>query len=716
MQNDNENPDRVSRRDLLLGINAALLALSTGPGLPALARNAASSPAGTYDVHEIENSWIPMPDGVKLAARIWLPDSAKQHPVPALFNYCPYFARLNSRLGDETRFPYYASHGYACVRVDIRGSGDSDGKPLDEYVKQEQDDGVEIIKWIAAQHWCTGAVGMEGISWSGFNSLQVAARRPPALKAIITHCSTDDRYTDDAHYKGGCIVNDMFGWGTEYLAKQGTPSDPDITGRVGWRERWLERLNAVEFNLGTWLTHPHRDDFWKHGSVNEDYAQIACPVYTIGGWVDGYKNSVFRLLAGLKVPCKGLVGPWTHVYPHRGVPGPAIGYLDEALRWWDHWLKGRATGIMDEPILRVWMQDKSAQPDEPNVPGRWAAEESWPSRRIAEQRYFMNGARRLDSSAAKEERVALEPLQTVGGASGNWCPSGAGTSADLRIDLPLDQRIDDARSLVFDSAPLTEPVEILGAPAVILSLAVDKPVAFVAVRLNEVRPTGESSRVTYGILNLCHRDGDASPAPLEPGRRYEVRVQLDNIAHRFQPGNAIRVAISTTYWPLIVPSPEPVTLSLFSGASALILPVRPPRPEDSRLKAFGPPFVPTIEAHTASSKPGIRVVETDTGSQDQMIRYEVGNGSVMIDSVRTRLMGDIKMRYGIRDNDTAAAVIEAEITAGWERDNWRPRLLASSRFTTTKEEFVIVGELSAFDGDEKVLTRTWNQKIPRQLV
>lgn len=715
MPDDHDEADLLSRRDLLLGINAALLALSTGTVTPAFAHNTVSSPPGADAVHEIENSWIPMPDGVKLAARIWLPENAQQHRVPAIFNYCPYFAHLFTRLGDDTRFPYYASHGYACVRVDIRGSGDSGGRPLDEYVKQEQDDGVEIIKWIAAQPWCTGAVGMEGISWSGFNSLQVAARRPPALKAIITHCSTDDRYADDAHYKGGCIVNDMFGWGTEFLAIQGKPSDPAITGREGWREQWLERLNAVEFNLGTWLTHQHRDDFWKHGSVIEDYSQIACPVYTIGGWVDGYKNSVFRLLSGLKVPRKGLVGPWTHVYPHTGVPGPAIGYLNEALRWWNHWLKGIATGIMDEPILRVWMQDKSAEPDEPNVPGRWVAEEHWPSRRIAEQRYFLNGSRRLDSHASKEERVELAPLQTVGGTSGNWCPSGAGTSKDLRIDLPLDQRIDDARSLVFDSAALTESFEILGAPVLALSLAVDKPVAFVAVRLNEVRPTGESSRVTYGILNLCHRDGDASPTPLEPGRRYKVQVRLDNAAHRFQPGNAIRVAISTTYWPLIVPSPEPVMLSLFAGSSELILPVRPPRPEDSQLHPFGPPFVPPIEPHTADSKPGSRVVETDTGSQQQVIRYEVGNGTVLLKSLQTRLIGDIKMRYEIHDNDPAA-IIEAQITTGWERDGWRPRLLASSTFTTTKTEFAIVGELSAFDGDEKVLTRTWDRKIPRQLV
>jgi uncharacterized protein len=715
MRDNDDEAASCTRRDLLLGINAALLALSAGSAKPVFARTMESSPEAPHGVHEIENSWIPMPDGVKLAARIWLPDHARSHPVPAIFNYCPYFAHLFSRLGDDARFPYYASHGYACVRVDIRGSGDSQGRPLDEYVQQEQDDGVEIIKWIATQPWCSGAVGMEGISWSGFNSLQVAARRPPALKAIITHCSTDDRYSDDAHYKGGCIINDMFLWGIDFLAIQGRPSDPDITGREGWRERWLERLNAVEFNMGTWLTHQHRDEFWKHASVIEDYGQIACPVYTIGGWVDGYKNSVFRLLAGLKVPCKGLVGPWTHVYPHIGIPGPAIGYLDEALRWWDHWLKGIATGIMDEPILRVWMQDKSAAPDERDVPGRWVAEESWPSRRITERRLFLNSSHRLDSSPSKEERIELAPLQTVGGTSGNWCPSGAGTSKDLRIDLPLDQRVDDARSLVFDSAPLTEPFEILGAPLLTLSLAVDKPVAFVAVRLNEVRPNGESNRITYGILNLCHRDSDANPTSLEPGRRYTVQVRLDYVAHRFQPGNALRVAISSAYWPLIVPSPEPVVLSLFGGSSELTLPVRSPRAQDAQLRPFGPPFVPPVARDGVSSTPGSRVVESDTGSQQQVIRYEVGNGVVLAEAVQTRLIGDIKMRYEIYDNDPAA-IIEARVTSGWERDGWRPRLVAASTFTTTKTEFVIHGELSAFDGDDKVLTRTWEQKIARQWV
>jgi len=308
-----------------------------------------------------------------LRGRLWLPKVPRGSRVPAILNYSPYHWRIFTRGDDEQRLQYYASYGYAGVRVDIRGSGSSDGKPQDEYVQQEQDDGVRIIEWIAHQPWCDGKVGMEGLSWAGFSALQVAACRPPALKAIITHCSTDDRYTDDAHYKGGCILHDMFDWGVAFLAFQGQAADPAITGSADWKADWLKRLDQVQFNLGTCLTHPHKDAFWKHASVDEDYRQIQCPVYAIGGWVDGYKNTVFRLLSHLTVPRKGLVGPWTHIYPHTGVPGPAIGYLSEALRWWDHWLKGEDTGIMQEPALRVWMQDGVALPGVTTVAGRWAA-------------------------------------------------------------------------------------------------------------------------------------------------------------------------------------------------------------------------------------------------------------------------------------------------------------------------------------------------------
>ena len=722
---DEESIDRMSRRELLLGMNAALLALGAGSAMNALAIGAGSaatlertvqpSKAGPHKVREIENTWIVMPDGVRLAARIWLPENAERHPVPAIFNYCPYFARLFTRSGDDARFPYYASHGYACVRVDIRGSGDSEGLPMDEYVKQEQADGVEIIRWIAAQRWCNGSVGMEGISWSGFNSLQVAARRPPALKAIITHCSTDDRYADDAHYKGGCIVNDMFGWGTVFLAIQGQPSDPDITGRERWREDWLKRLNAVQFNLDRWFDHPHRDEFWKHGSVIEDYSQITCPVYAIGGWVDAYKNSIFRLLGGLKVPRKGLVGPWTHIYPHEGVPGPAIDYLDEALRWWDHWLKRAHTGIMDEPMLRVWMQDKSATPGEPSVPGYWAAEDAWPSQRLTERTYFLNADARLQESAPGAGELRLDPVQTVGSASGAWCPSGAGAADDLDTELPSDQRIDDARSLVFDSEPLDRSFEILGACALTLEVAVDKPVAFLAVRLNEVSATGESSRVTYGILNLCHRESDAEPAPLVPGQRYGVRVPLDNAAHRFHAGNRLRVSISTTYWPLILPAPEPVRLMVFAGASRLTLPVRPARAADAKLQPFGPPFVPPVPLKPVSSNPGLHRVEWDAVAKRQVIRHEVGDGVDLLTAVNTQLIGKATVRSEIGEDDTTGS-ITTQYLIGWQRDRWQPRVTGSSKVTTTKLDFVLWGEIVAYDGEEKIFSRTWERKIPRRLV
>jgi len=727
MQEKDDDSIECSRRELIKGLNAALLVAAAGGAASTLASgaafvngtvstsNAPPASARAIKVREIENTWIRMPDGVRLAARIWLPENAGRHPVPAIFNYVPYFARLFTRPDDDARFPYYASRGYACVRVDIRGSGDSEGRPMDEYVKQEQDDGLEIIRWIASQPWCSGSVGMEGISWSGFNSLQVAARRPPALKAIITHCSTDDRYADDAHYKGGCIVNDMFGWGTVFLAIQGQPSDPAITGRDTWHQSWLERLNAVEFNLDHWFDHQHRDEFWKHGSVIEDYGQITCPVYAIGGWVDAYKNSVFRLLKGLRVPRKGLVGPWTHIYPHEGAPGPAIDYLDEALRWWDHWLKGAETGIMSEPMLRVWMQDKSATPGEPSVPGYWAAEETWPSKRMTERTFFLDGRSQLGANQSPEERLLLDPVQTVGSASGAWCPSGAGGVEDLNTELPSDQRIDDARSLVFDSPPLDAPIEILGACTVILDVAVDKPVAFLAARLNEVLPTGESRRVTYAILNLCHRDSDETPTPLTPGQRYTVKLSFDNAARRFHAGSLIRLSLSTTYWPLILPAPEPVRLTLFTGSAHVTLPVRPLRAADAQLHAFGAPFVPEVAIEAVSSRPGIHTVEWDAVAKRQVIRHEVGDGTVLLKAVNTRLIGKATVRSEIGEDDTTGS-IATQYLIGWQRDEWSPRVFATSKITTTPTDFVLWGELKAFNGDEKVFTRTWERKIPRRLV
>ena len=364
-------------------------------------------------IREIEHTLIPLRDGTKLAARIWLPTDAIGNPVPAILEYLPYRKRTGTYDRDALMHPYLAGHGYAAVRVDIRGCGELDGLLSDEYARQEQDDALEVIAWLATQPWCSGAVGMMGISWGGFNALQVAARRPPALKAIITVCSTDDRYRDDVHYMGGAPLRANFGWGSFLFGAMCHPPDPALVGDR-WRAMWLERLNHLPLFLELWLRHQWRDGYWKHGSVCEDYSAIQCPVYAVGGWTDGYTNSIPRLLSHLTVPRKGLIGPWAHGYPHTARPGPQVGFLQDALRWWDHWLKGIDTGTMNEPMLRAWMAESvRPAPYHETLPGRWIAEPSWPPPGIAVHQLFLTDDGLRADSARLTPRAVCSP-QTLG--------------------------------------------------------------------------------------------------------------------------------------------------------------------------------------------------------------------------------------------------------------------------------------------------------------
>ncbi|GAE29634.1 CocE/NonD family hydrolase [Halalkalibacter hemicellulosilyticus] len=323
------------------------------------------------EIKKTDSIFIPMSDGKKLAATIWMPIDADEYPVPAILEYIPYRKNDFTAIRDSVRHPYFAGHGYASIRVDIRGTGDSDEYLPDEYLKQEQDDALDVLSWIAEQSWSTGAVGMIGKSWGGFNSLQVAARAHPALKTIITLCSTDDRYADDVHYRGGNVLaSDMLWWASTMFAYNARPQDPAVVGD-SWRENWLERLNTPPF-VEEWLMHQRRDDYWKHGSICEDFSKITIPVFAVSGWQDGYTDSVFRLLEHLPKESKGLIGPWAHEYPEVATPEPAIGFLQECLRWWDQWLKNEDTGIMKEPKLMTWIQNS----ERPAVtyeerPGKW---------------------------------------------------------------------------------------------------------------------------------------------------------------------------------------------------------------------------------------------------------------------------------------------------------------------------------------------------------
>jgi putative CocE/NonD family hydrolase len=664
-------------------------------------------------IRHIETIWIPMSDGTKLAGRLWLPEDAERNPVPVVMEYIPYRRRDGTRDGDDQTHPYLAQHGYACLRLDIRGTGDSEGVIHDEYLKQEQDDAVDAIAWLAQQPWCSGTVGMIGISWGGFNGLQVAARRPPALKAIITICSTDDRYADDMHYMGGTHLTGNLEWGSTYFSIMGRAPDPAIVGDR-WREMWLQRLESVTPVFGSWLDHQRRDAYWRHGSVGEKIDDITCAVMAVGGWADGYTNTVFRLLRDLKAPRLGLVGPWGHKFPHTGVPGPAIGFLTEVLRFWDHWLKGRETGIMAEPMLRAYVQDSVPPASHyDHRPGRWVAEPIWPSPAITPRVLPLN-LTGLGGGNGAGAVLEISSPQTTGAAGGEWCPYGLG---GLGPELPTDQRTDDAFSLVFDGGPLTEPLEILGAPTVTLELESDQPIATAVLRLNDVAPDGQVTRVTYGVLNLTHRESHAAPEPLTPGRRFRVTVQLNDIGHRFLAGHRIRLALSTAYWPIVWPAPRLVRLGLVTGLSALTLPVRTPRAEDASV-AFGPPEKSPVTARRVLQPGEVwRRISTDVGSGEQLIEVRRNDGRSVIEEIGVETALDKTITYRIHPDDPASAHSSVDHDLQHRgKDGWDTRIVTHCAISCTETEFVVAADLEAYDGRTRVFSRSWTRRVKRDLM
>ncbi|EMY34504.1 hypothetical protein D477_009363 [Arthrobacter crystallopoietes BAB-32] len=671
-----------------------------------------------HTVRTIENVFIPMRDGARLAARLWLPEDAEQLPVPAVLEYLPYRKRDSTRGRDALNHPYLAGHGYGCIRVDMRGSGDSDGVIVDEYRPQEHEDAEDVIAWLAEQPWCDGNVGMMGISWGGFNSLQVAARQPPALKAIMSASATEDLYVDNMHYMGGCLLADNLSEATVMFAFNSLPPDPAIVGDR-WRDMWHERLEGSGLWLETWLEHQRRDDYWKPASVCEDYSAIQCPVMAVGGWADGYTNAIFRLMEHLDVPRKGLIGPWGHKYPHLGVPGPAIGFLQEVVRWWDHWLKGKDTGLMEEPMLRAWMQDSvSPEPSYEDRPGRWVAEDCWPSPNIEHRRYSLrrHGIEQGDAKDEPGRDVTLQSPLSVGMFAGKWASYAA------TPDLPFDQREEDGGALVYETEPLAETMEIFGLPSASFEVSADKPVAQLAVRLSDVAPNGEATRFTYGLLNLTHRDGSADPKPLVPGERYRVTIPLNGIAQSVPAGHRLRLSVSTSYWPLAWPAPEAAMVTLTAGASSLTLPVRSPRDEDAALREFDEPAA-APELEITALEPGEHHWRVSRDLATNVSTLEVVNdqGSFRIDETDTVVRRATSEWYSFRWNEVNSVRGETRTVRRFEREDWNVEIVTRTVLTSTPSDFHINAQLDAYEldanrGDPRVYSQNWQRAVPRDLV
>jgi len=659
-----------------------------------------------YSINEIENKWIVMPDKIRLAARMWIPENARNEPVPAILEYIPYRKRDFKRIRDEKNHRYFAGHGYAVVRVDIRGSGDSGGVLKDEYLEQELDDGEEIIRWIAEQSWCNGNVGMIGISWGGFNGLQIAARRPKALKAVITVCSTDDRYADDIHYMGGCLLGDNLSWASIMFGRNSLPPDPQIVGE-SWREMWMQRLEDSGLWLKNWLEHQYRDDFWKHGSICENYEDIQCPVMAVSGWADGYSNAVFRMLKNLSVPRMGLVGPWSHKYPHEGVPGPAIGFLQESIRWFDKWLNNKETGIDKEPILKAWMQESIPPATSyEERPGYWLGLNNWPSDKVEQISMNLTTDYGLATEKTDNNEVfwVKSPL-SLGMFAGKWC------SYSAPPDLPGDQREEDGGALVFNSTILDEKLEIIGAPIVDFLVEADRPDAMIAVRLSDVAQDGKVSRVSYGVFNLTHYESHENPQKLTQGEIYRIRFQLNEIAHIFPIGHKIRISISSSYFPLAWPSPELTTIKIHSRGSNIQLPVLK-SPGDAEVK-----FEPPESAAAATTRKIIHEPEYQWNVVKDLINNESSlevikdEGSYYLEEIDLEITDYNEEKYSIHNDESDSVKGETLWEKTLKRGDWEIHTRTSTILSSDKEKFYIHATLDAWEGDKRVFSKNWDEEV-----
>jgi uncharacterized protein len=670
-------------------------------------------------------SWIPMEDGVRLAVSLFLPEGAEGgRAAPVVLEALPY------RKDDATASyrPEYArlcgEYGYAVARVDLRGTGSSEGVATDEYPASEPADLCRVIGWLAEQPWSTGSVGMYGTSYSGFNSLQVAAERPPALKAVIAIFASDDRYTDDVHYTGGAVkLLDLVDYPLYMVALNALPPVPAIAG-PDWRERWRERVEGLEPWLLRWLEEQADGPYWRQGSLRPDYERIACPTMLVAGWADGYRNGTFRVLERLKAPARLLFGPWSHMATDISLPGPRIDLVPEMARWWDRWLRDEGNGVDQAPPVTVFVRHSTRPaPDLDEQPGVWRDEPAWPPDRATSLTLALGAA----GHPAPDPR-GPGPAPVAGGAG----PAGSAVDRlEVRPDVgsaawiscaghlpygqPDDQRADDAFSLAYDWE-LEQELEILGHPRLVARVASSAPVAFLSAKLCDVLPDGTSTLVARGFLNLTRRRSRTDPEPLRPGVAETVELELDATSWVFPARHRLRLSLAGSDWPNLVPPPGPVTLTVERDGSALTLPVLEgaspsPPPE---LHPPRPPDPPTAEPDGGNDDPPVRwrVVRDVLGHRteaeiDHGGRTELPDGSVLVERYQGTV-GAALDRPGLSWARGSASY----------RVEWPEATVATSarlELNADAGAFEVQLELEAREGDELRWARSWHRRIPRQL-
>jgi len=669
-----------------------------------LAVPCAAEPVGP----RVQEVFIPMPDGVRLAADLYLPADAKPGDrFPVLLEYLPY-RKDESRPDRYGYFAYFVDRGFAVARVDIRGTGRSEGRLVEyEYSDRELQDGDAVIDWLSKQPFSTGKVGMFGISWGSINSINMAMRRPPALKAIIAVMAADDLYGDDVHFTDGIMRIDAYELGIDLW--NSLPGAPDY--------RIDEDYFRNRFDTTPWLLvykRQQRDGpFWYRASLKRDYGLIQIPTFVIGGWFDGYRDSVPRMLQHMQAPVKAILGPWNHTWPHEAVPPPAIEWRAEAVRWFDHWLKGVPNGIMDEPRFSVYMRDwypPGVAPD--YIPGEWISLEGWPESSVEQRAMYLQADHRLTDRPSRRDAHQLRYVPSTG-------PEASG-SVMWWGDWAPDQRAADTYSLVYDSEPLPTDLDVLGFPHALLEVSSDAPLADWIARLSDVAPDGRVTQVSGGAINAAQRDSAESPQPLEPGRKYALDVDMRFSSWRFPKGHRIRLAINNSQWPMFWPTPYPMTTTLHLGGSTgsrLSLPVLGSRP-DARPEFRNPEAGPKLEGYaslpseTVSDYAEISTVVRDQRAETTELTA-TNSGGASYPWGSTRYTEEIIHR--VSDSDPARTGLKSRYTITVELPGRELTWEGLLDFHSDAEAFHYSYTRRLLRGSQLVREKNWQEIIPRDL-
>ena len=645
-----------------------------------------------------------MADGVRLAATLILPDG--DGPWPALLEALPY--RKDDLSGDRTHYLRFAEAGSVVCRVDVRGTGSSEGIPTDEYPLSERTDLATLIEWLATQTWSSGAVGMFGTSYSGFNSLQVAMERPAALRAIVSIFASDDRFGDDVHYFGGALkALDIVDYPTYMVAMNALPPVPSVYGD-GWREEWQRRLEHTEPWLLTWLAHQRHDAYWRAGSMREDPAAIEVPTMLVTGWADGYTNIAFRAFEAMRCPARLLMGPWPHAAVETCTPGPNIDLAADMLRWWDRWLKDEDDGIGSEPPIVLYAQ-RSTPPGaiRPEVRGTWRFEPTWPPERLTRRGWTLADAA-PGGRASGDGPDALRVEGDVGTAAWISC------AGDMPWGQPSDQGADAARSLTYAWPQLDDDLEILGAPSLRLRVSSSAPVAFVSAKLCDVFPDGSSTLVTRGLLNLTHRRSRAEPEPMPIDEPVDVDIELEICSWTFEAGHRVRLDVAGTDWPNAWSPPETVTLTIERAGTVLDLPVvwgATPTPATPPLRPTPTPRAdPTAQSEDSWSR---WEIADDVLGRER--RVQVGYGGTATEPGRptTSARYGGAVRVATEDPGTASAAGEARFEIEYPEAICRTETSVVVRSDRNTYD-VRIEAWASEDGVER-WRRVWERRIPRDL-